>query len=99
MGQEQTGEYRLQLPHPRPEAHNAWLEQESTDSDRDPRQALFQSVVWREKGNLLRTRPGVGEQPSLTALAYVPELGALPGSRANVGFRHFVGVHQERRGG
>ena len=33
--------------------------------------------VWREKDDLLRTVPGVGEQVSLNLLAYLPELGAL----------------------
>ena len=33
--------------------------------------------MWREKDDLLRTAPGVGEQVSLTLLAYLPELGAL----------------------
>ena len=47
------------------------------DLDRDLRQTLRQSPVWREKDDLLRTVPGVGEQVSLTLLAYLPELGAL----------------------
>ena len=38
---------------------------------------LRQSPVWREKDDLLRTAPGVGEQLSLTLLAYLPELGTL----------------------
>ena len=33
--------------------------------------------MWREKDDLLRTVPGVGEQLSLTLLAYVPDLGTL----------------------
>ena len=41
------------------------------------RQTLHQSPVWREKDDLLRTVPGVGEQVSLTLLAYLPELGTL----------------------
>ena len=32
---------------------------------------------WWEKDDLLRTVPGVGEQLSLTLLAYLPELGTL----------------------
>ena len=36
-----------------------------------------ESPVWREKDDLLRTVPGVGEQLSLTLLAYLPELGTL----------------------
>ena len=38
---------------------------------------LGQSPVWPEQDDLLRTVPGVGEQPSLTLLANLPELGTL----------------------
>lgn len=62
---------------PRIEAHIAWLERELADLDQGLRQALRQSPVWREKDDLLRTVPGVGEQISLTLLAYLPELGTL----------------------
>ena len=62
---------------PRVEAHIAWLEQELKDLDEGLRQTLRQSPLWREKDDLLRTVPGVGEQVSLTLLAYVPELGTL----------------------
>ena len=49
---------------PRIQAHVAWLEQELDDLDEELRQTLHQSPVWREKENLLRTVPGVGEQLS-----------------------------------
>ena len=62
---------------PRIEAHIVWLEQELDDLDEGLRQTLRQSLVWREKDDLLRTVPGVGEQLSLTLLAYLPELGTL----------------------
>ena len=62
---------------PRIEAHIAWLERELDDLDEGLRQTLRQSLVWREKDDLLRTVPGVGEQLSLTLLAYLPELGSL----------------------
>ncbi len=62
---------------PRVEAHIAWLEQELEDLDQGLRQTLRQSPLWREKDDLLRTVPGVGEQLSLTLLAYLPELGTL----------------------
>ena len=62
---------------PRIEAHIAWLKRELDDLDKSPRQTLRQSPVWREKDDLLRTVPGVGEQLSLTLLAYLPELGTL----------------------
>ena len=41
------------------------------------RQTIRRSPVWREKDKLLRTVPGVGEQVSLTLLAFLPELGTL----------------------
>ena len=62
---------------PRIEAHTAWLEQELNDLDKGLRQTLRRSPVWREKDDLLRTVPGVGEQLSLTLLANLPELGTL----------------------
>ena len=62
---------------PRIEAHIAWLERELDDLDEGLRQTLRRSPVWREKDDLLRTVPGVGEQLSLTLLAYLPELGTL----------------------
>ena len=62
---------------PRIEAHISWLEQELSDLDKGLRQTLRRSPVWREKDDLLRTVPGVGEQLSLTLLANLPELGTL----------------------
>ena len=62
---------------PRIEARIAWLEQELSDLDKGLRQTLRRSPVWREKDDLLRTVPGVGEQISLTLLANLPELGTL----------------------
>ena len=62
---------------PRIEAHIAWLEQEVKDLDQGLRETLRRSPVWREKDDLLRTVPGVGEQLSLTLLAHLPELGTL----------------------
>ena len=62
---------------PRIEAHIAWLEQELSDLDKELRQTLRRSPVWREQDDLLRTVPGVGEQVSLTLLANLPELGTL----------------------
>lgn len=62
---------------PRIEAHIAWLEQELEELDGGLRQTLRQSPVWREKDDLLRSVPGVGEQLSLTLLAHLPELGTL----------------------
>ena len=62
---------------PRIAAHITWLEQDLNDLNQGLRQMLRQSPVWREKDDLLRTVPGVGEQLSLTLLANLPELGTL----------------------
>ena len=47
------------------------------DLDKNLRQTLRQSPIWREEDDLLRSVPGVGEQLSLTLLAHLPELGTL----------------------
>ena len=60
---------------PRIEAHIAWLEGELDDLDEGLRQTLRQSPVWREKDDLLRSVPGVGERLSKTLLAYLPGAG------------------------
>ena len=67
------------IPSVRPsiQTHIAWLEQELKDLDDGLRRTLRRSPVWREKDDLLRSVPGVGEQLSLSLLAYLPELGTL----------------------
>ena len=62
---------------PRIEARISWLKQELEDLDKDLRQTLRQSPIWREKHDLLRSVPGVGERLSLTLPAHLPELGTL----------------------
>ncbi len=64
---------------PRIETHIAWLKQELDDLDQTLRRTLRQSPLWREKDDLLRSVPGVGDQTSATLLACLPELGALGG--------------------
>ena len=89
---------------PRIEAHIAWLEQELSDLDKGLRQTLRRSPVWREKDDLLRTVPGVGEQLSLTLPANLPELGTLnrrenrrPGGRGSLQPRQRRPAGQTRR--
>ena len=67
------------IPEVRPQiqAHITWLKQELKDLDGDLRESIRGSPVWREKDQLLRSVPGVGEQVSVTLLAELPELGTL----------------------
>jgi len=62
---------------PRLEAHISWLEDELRASDDELRETLQRSPHWRERDELLRSVPGVGEQLSLTLMANLPELGSL----------------------
>ena len=59
------------------QAHIAWLERELDDLDQGIRQSIKRSPLWRERDDLLRSVPGVGEQLSLTLMAYLPELDDL----------------------
>ena len=86
--------------HPSIQSHIRWLEQELNDLDKDLRKTLRSSPVWREKDDLLRSVPGVGEQLSLSLLAYLPELGTLNRKRvaALVGVAPFNRDSGPRRG-
>ena len=66
---------------PRIQEHIAWLEMEIGDLDSELRETLQRSPVWREKDDLLRSIPGVGEQISFVILAHLPELGTLDGKQ------------------
>ena len=59
------------------ETHIDWLERELDDLGGNLQQIIRRSPVWREKDDLLRTVPGIGEQVSLTLLSHLPELGTL----------------------
>jgi len=61
--------------------HIDWLKQELDGIDRELKEMLHNSPVWREKENLLRTVPGVGPQLAVSMLAYLPELGTLDKKR------------------
>ena len=82
------------------QSHITWLEQELSDLDKDLRKTLRSSPVWCEKDDLLRSVPGVGEQISLSLLAYLPELGTLGRKRiaALVGVAPFNRDSGPRRG-
>ena len=64
------------------EAHIAWLKQELDDLDQGLRQTLRQSPVLREKDDLLRSVPGIGNQISLALLA--PPTDRCPGGRGSL---------------
>ena len=57
--------------------HIAFLEKRLGRCDRELREAVEQSPVWRAKDDLLKSVPGIGEVTSLTLLASLPELGEL----------------------
>ncbi len=57
--------------------HIVWLERELEHTNTDLAEAIRQSPVWREKGELLQSVPGVGPVLTSTLLASLPELGTL----------------------
>ncbi len=57
--------------------HIEWLKKEVEGLDRDLRRQIESSPLWREKDNLLKSIPGVGNVLSATLLGGVPELGGL----------------------
>jgi transposase len=62
-------------------AHIRWLEQRLADLDRELRDQVRQSPLWRERDRLLQSVPGIGPVASLTLLAALPELGHLDRKR------------------
>ena len=54
-----------------------YLTQCLKDLDKDLRNLLRSSPIWRERENLLRSVPGVGPVLAATLLAQLPELGRL----------------------
>ena len=58
-------------------SHIAYLESELDRLDGDLSTKLKDSPVWREKDDLLKGVPGVGQVLSITLLAELPELGTL----------------------
>jgi transposase len=57
--------------------HLNWLKQELKDINQDLNDKIGQSPIWREKDNLLKSVPGVGQVLSMTLLGAMPELGTL----------------------
>ena len=57
--------------------HIQFLKKDLQDIDNELRKQIEASPMWREKDNLLKTIPGVGNVLSATLLAELPELGKL----------------------
>jgi transposase len=57
--------------------HISWLDKQLKDLDEDLGDQIRQSDVWREKDDLLRSVPGIGDVTSRTLLAELPELGEV----------------------
>jgi transposase len=57
--------------------HIVWLEREKAKLDEELREQIQQSPIWREKEQLLRSVPGVGEVLVTTLFAELPELGQI----------------------
>lgn len=58
-------------------AHITWLTKRIADGDDEIRRQLRESPVWREKDDLLRSVPGIGDINSAMLLSRCPELGQL----------------------
>ncbi len=59
------------------QANIAWLEKCLKKVDKDLKNLLKKSPVWREKDEILQSTPGVGPVLSMTLLSGLPELGTL----------------------
>ncbi len=62
---------------PRIKEHILWLKGQIKDLDKDLRDSIRSSPLWRAQENLLRSAPGVGPVVSSILLAKLPELGSL----------------------
>ena len=57
--------------------HVQWLEARLRDVDRDTRQRIEQSPLWRGQDRLLQSVPGIGPATSARLIGSLPELGHL----------------------
>jgi transposase len=62
---------------PNIQAHIDYMKKELDDLDKELRQRIEASPIWKVKDNLLQSIPGVGKVLSATILAHLPELGRL----------------------
>lgn len=58
-------------------AHIAWLQTQVGGVDEEIKRAVQGSALWRERDDLLKSVPGVGDVLSATLLVELPELGTL----------------------
>jgi transposase len=72
LQQARSGEVRSGI-----QRHMRWLESEIKEVERELKDGVRKSPIWRAKDDLLRGVPGVGRVTSFTALAQLPELGRL----------------------
>ena len=66
-----------QVLHPNIEQVIAFLSTQIDNNDKDLRQLMRSSPIWREADDLLQSVPGVGPVVSATLTAFLPELGNL----------------------
>lgn len=64
------------------EAHLAWLSERLLRSEKELKEVVRASPVWREKDDLLQSIKGVGPVASRTLLAALPELGTVTNKEA-----------------
>lgn len=57
--------------------HLEWLKTEIHELDKELDDFTQASPLWKEKGDLLRSVPGIGPVTTFTLLAHLPELGKL----------------------
>ncbi len=58
-------------------AHISWLKQELADTDKQLRDSVRESPIWRAEDDLLQGVEGIGPVVSITLLAELPELGTV----------------------
>jgi len=62
---------------PNIQAHIKWLKAMLENIDKELKEQIEASPIWREKDNLIKSIPGAGKVLSATLLAEMPELGML----------------------
>ena len=59
------------------ERHRSTLQAELTEIDRELDETIRGTPIWRERENLLKSVPGIGDVVARTLIAELPELGTL----------------------